>query len=207
MTIPKDHNSSVTKGRVHTARIFSNIVSPPAVFAVLGLALSLAALPLLQAFIWAAIYGFFVSLMPILIVIYFLHTNRIGDLHMNLPQERRIPYLVSVTGAIIYLVLVLIFEAPELLWCLALLSLIALGSLGFINLFWKISIHAASILSATLIAGLVFGPFIALLLSPLVIIVTWVRLYLRRHTVPQVAAGLALGLVIVLALTLIGCFA
>ena len=126
---------------------------------------------------------------------------------MNLPKERRIPYLVSVTGAIIYLVLVLIFEAPELLWCLALFSLIALGSLGFINLFWKISIHAASILSATLIAGLVFGPFIALLLSPLVIIVTWVRLYLRRHTVPQVAAGLALGLVSVLTLTLIGCFA
>ena len=207
MTIPKDHNSAVTKGRVRTARIFSNIVSPPAVFAVLGLALSLAALPLLQALIWAAIYGFFVSLMPILVVIYFLHTNRIGDLHMNLPKERRIPYLVSVTGAIIYLVLVLIFEAPELLWCLALFSLIALGSLGFINLFWKISIHAASILSATLIAGLVFGPIIALLLSPLVIIVSWVRLYLRRHTVPQVAAGLALGLVIVLALTLIGCFA
>ena len=206
MTIPKDHNSAVTKGRVRTARIFSNVVSPPVVFAVLGLALSLTALPFFQALLWAAIYGFFVSLMPILVVIYFLHTNRIGDLHMNLPEERRSPYLVSVTGAIIYLVLVQIIDAPELLTCLALFSLIALGSLGFINLFWKISIHAASILSATLIAGLVFGPFIAFLLSPLVIVVSWVRLYLHRHTIAQVAAGLVLGLVIVVALALTGCF-
>ena len=127
---PLDHSSNVTVGKVRTARFFSNVVSPPVIFAVLGLALSLEEMPSLEGFIWAAIFGFWVSLAPILVVVYMLNTGRIGDLHMSSTKERQIPYLASVGGAAIALSLVAGFGGPELLRCLALFSFIVLAALA-----------------------------------------------------------------------------
>jgi len=193
-------------GWVRVARIFSNIISPPVIFALLGLALAMASLPFWQALWWAAVFGFWISLAPILLVAYMLRTGRISDLHMSSRSERRWPYIASILGAIIALIITMIFDGPELLRCLAIFSLIELTLLAIITNYWLISIHAASIAAATIIVGLVFGVQTAVFLLPLVILVSWVRLYLRRHTPAQVFAGLALGIVAVFAVTIIGCF-
>ena len=77
MTSPRDWHESDRTGVTRAARLFSNIVSPPVIFAVMGLTLSLYSLPLAQALAWAAIYGLFVSLLPILFVLYLLeHRSR-----------------------------------------------------------------------------------------------------------------------------------
>ena len=176
------------------------------IFAVLGLALSLEEMPSLEGFIWAAIFGFWVSLAPILVVVYMLNTGRIGDLHMSSTKERQIPYLASVGGAAIALALVAGFGGPELLRCLALFSFIVLAALAIITRFWLISIHATSIVSAALISGMVFGLGVAILLIPLILIVCYVRIYLRRHTLTQVVAGAFLGIITAWLVVLTGCF-
>lgn len=206
MSVPRDHSAATTVGTVRAARLFSNIVSPPVIFASLGLALALAELPLLPALFWAALYGFWVSLAPILYVAYLLKTGRISDLHMSATGERRSPYIVSVIGSLIALILIAAFDGPILLTCLAISSTFTLAALALITYFWLISIHATSIAAATIIMGLVYGPWAALLLLPLVAVVSWVRLYLRRHTPAQVAAGLALGVSVVVVVALFGCF-
>lgn len=206
MSVPRDHSAATTVGAVRAARLFSNVVSPPVIFALLGLALALAELPVLPGLLWAALYGFWVSLAPILYVVYLLETGRISDLHMSATGERRSPYIVGVIGSIIALILILAFDGPALLTCLAISSTITLAALALITYFWLISIHAASIAAAALIMGLVYGAWAALLLLPLVVVVSWVRLYLRRHTPAQVAAGLALGVSVVAVVTLFGCF-
>jgi membrane-associated phospholipid phosphatase len=206
MSVPRDHNTATTVGRVRAARLFSNVVSPPVIFALLGLALALAELPLWPALFWAAIYGFWVSLAPILYVVYLLETGRISDLHMSAAGERRSPYVVSVVGSIIALILIVAFGGPAILTCLAIFSIIMLATLALITYFWLISIHAASIAASALIMGLIYGAWAALLLLPLVIVVSWVRIYLRRHTPAQVAAGLALGVSVVAIMTFFGCF-
>jgi membrane-associated phospholipid phosphatase len=206
MRAPKDHNAESTVGLVRTARIFSNLISPPIIFAGLGLALSWHELSFWSGLFWAAIFGFWVSLVPILFVAHRLQTGRISDLHMNTTQERRLPYIVSVAGSLIALLIISVFDGPHLLQCLSVFSAIVLAILGVINDFWKISIHAASIAAAAVIVTLVFGPRFGLLLLPLVIAVTWLRLYLRRHTVAQVVAGLIVGIFTPLVLTLFGCF-
>lgn len=206
MMMPKDHSAGATVGAVRTARILSNIISPPVIFAGLGLALSWYELPFWQGLLWAAIYGFWVSLLPILFVAHRLRTGKISDLHMNTTQERRLPYVVSVAGSLIALAIIGFFQGPDLLFCLAIFSAIELGILGLINDFWKISIHATSIAAAAIIVGLVYGAVYGLLLLPLVILVSWLRLYLRRHTAAQVIAGLALGVAAPLAMTRIACF-
>ena len=182
------------------------MVSPPVIFAVLGLALSLEELPSVEGFLWAALFGFWVSLAPILVVVYMLKTGRISDLHMSSTRERHIPYLASVAGAAIALALIVGFSGPELLRCLALFSFIVLAALAIITRFWLISIHATSIVSAALISGMVFGLWAAILLIPLIIIVCYVRIYLRRHTLLQVAAGALLGIITVWVVVLMGCF-
>lgn len=207
MSKPRDHSAVVTVGGIRLARTFSNIISPPVIFACLGLALSWADLPFWPGLLWAAVFGFFVSLAPILFVVYLLRTGRITDLHMNTKQERRLPYLSSIGGSLIMLAILRVFDGPPLLTCLAWLSVVVLAILGLINNFWLISIHSASIAAAATIGGLVFGWWAALLLLPLVLLVAAARLYLKRHTLAQIAAGISLGVAAVFFLTLFGCFA
>ena len=171
----------------------------------MGLVLSLYSLPLAQALTWAAVYGLFVSLMPILFVLYMLNTGRVKELHMSDTGERHLPYIVAVACAIAFLVVVRLAAGPELLRCLAIFNVVALTSLALINTRWLISFHATAVSAAWAITGLVFGWQASLLVLPLVALVIVVRLFLKRHTVTQVIAGLALGVGSVWALTLIGC--
>jgi membrane-associated phospholipid phosphatase len=203
---PRDHSAEVTIGTIRLARTFSNIVSPPVIFAVLGLALALAEAGLWPGLLWAAFFGFFVSLAPILFILFMMRHGRITDLHMNTRQERYLPYLVSTISSALVLLAIYLFDGPELLSCLTVLNIIVLIILGLVNTFWLISIHTASISAATIITGLVFGIWAAAAVSPLLLMVCWARLYLRRHTPGQVAAGLLLGLVASLALAFSGCF-
>lgn len=206
MSQAKDSGAYPIFGWVRVARVFSNIVSPPIIIATLGLFLSLEELPNLQGLLWAFVFGFWVSLVPSLFVLYLLRSGHISDLHMNTRRERRWPYVTGVLGSAIALALIIFFGGPELLRCLAIFSLVELSILGFITNFWMISIHATSITSATTIVGMVFGLVMALILLSLVVVVCWVRLYLHRHNLAQVVAGITVGLLTVFLLALGGCF-
>jgi membrane-associated phospholipid phosphatase len=191
---------------VKAARIFSNIISPPIIFALLGLALAMKERPSWNGLLWAAIFGFWVSLVPSLLVGYLLKTGRITDLHMSSIKERRWPYITSVFGAIVAFIIIEIFHGPELLSCLSIFAIIELTSLAIITNFWLISIHATSMAAATLICALVFGAWTLIVLLPLTILICLVRLFLRRHNIAQIVAGLALGFGTAAFLGLTGCF-
>jgi membrane-associated phospholipid phosphatase len=206
MNKPRDYNAGSRVGTVRAARTLSNIVNPPVIFAVLGLFLSLSELPFWPGLAWAAVYGFWVSLVPGLIVVYLLNSGRISDLHMNTQQERHIPYAASTLGSFVALLFVQIFGGPESLRCLSVYSLTALGLLWLINYFWLISIHTASVASGSIILALVFGVWTAVITIPILILICWARLYLRRHTVAQVFSGLIVGSLTVIMFAFIGCF-
>lgn len=206
MTTPLDHHEHNRKGLIRAGRLFSNIVSPPVIFAVVGLALSLKALPLPQALVWAAAYGFTVSLLPILLVLWLLKSGRISELHMSNTGERHLPYLFAVICGLLFYALVALFDGPQLLSCLAMFNIITLAALGLINVRWLISFHATAIAAAWMITGLVFGWVASLIVLPFLIAVVFVRLSLKRHTVAQVIAGLMLGISTVAVLAIFGCF-
>lgn len=205
--LPLDLLAHNRTGLVKTARIYSNVVSPPVMFAVLGLAFGLYALPGWPGFLWAAVYGLLVSLAPILVVLFLLKTGRIAELHMSNTRERNIPYLSAILFAGIAYAIVAGFNGPELLRCLALFNVIELTALAVINYFWLISLHATGAMATAVLVGLVFGWTTSLIVGlPLVGSVCWVRLFLKRHTPAQVVAGLALGTAVVLILIPFGCF-
>ena len=206
MSQPLDHHAADRTGWVQVARLFSNIVSPPVMFAAVGLALAWYELPFWPGFGWAAVYGLLVSLAPILVVFYLLRTGRIAELHMTNRRERYIPYLSSVAAATLAYVLLVWFDGPALLRCLALFNMIGLTILALITVFWLISIHATAMAAMNVIVGLVFGAPAGIALLPLLVLVCWARLYLKRHNWQQVVAGLVLGSVTVGLLRLIDCF-
>lgn len=203
---PRDLFVADRVGGIRLARLFSNVVSPPVMFAALGLALAWRQLPFWPAVAWAAVYGFFVSLTPILFVLYLLRSGRILELHMSNTAERHLPYLVAVLSSLIVLTLILLFDGPELLRCLALFNIVTLVILGVINARWLVSFHATAAMAMTTVIGLVFGAGAGAALLPVVALVAAVRLYLRRHTVAQIAGGVAVGFLTVWSLTFVGCF-
>lgn len=207
MSKPKDHHAHDRIGAVRLARLFSNIVSPPVMFALVGLALALHELPLWPGLGFAAAYGFLVSLAPILIIVYLLKTGRIAELHMSNTRERHIPYLSAVFFAGLTFLLFSALKAPELLRCLTVFNIIELAALGIINIFFLISIHATGIMATFILIGLTFGwPIALIVVFPFVIAVCYVRLYLGRHTPFQLITGLLLGAATVLLLVPFGCF-
>ena len=206
MSSPLDWHEENRTGAVRAARLFSNIISPPVMFALMGYLLAFASLPAPQAILWGTVYGFFISLVPILFVLWLLQTGRVAELHMSDTRERQIPYLVAVGCAGVVWLLLTLFDGPQLLRCLAVFNMTTLAILALINTRWLISFHATAVAAAWAFVGLVFGWTTSLLIIPLVTLVIVVRLYLKRHTVAQVIAGLALGVGMVLLLTRFGCF-
>lgn len=203
---PLDHNPEVTVGKIRFARTFSNIVSPPVIFALLGLALSIVGNEPVEGLMWAAVFGFFVSLAPILFILSMMRIGKISDLHMNTRQERYLPYLVSIISSGLVLLAINLFNGPELLSCLTILNIIVLVILGLVNAFWLISIHTASVSAAAVILSLVFGLEAGLAFLPFVFLVCYARYYLRRHTIGQIVAGLLLGSGATLIMASMGCF-
>ncbi len=200
---PRDtHNAT---GFVAVARTFSHVVSPPVIFAVLGLALAWRAIPGWSGLGWAALYGFWVCLAPILYVVYLLRTGRIGDISMT-QRERRIPYLVGTICSVIAFSFVQGAGGPTLLRCLTLFNILALTVLGFITLFWQISHHATAITAAGWIGQAVFGNPVGWMMLGLAVVVCLNRLYLLRHTPAQLVAGVIWGTVAVWLVMSGGCF-
>lgn len=206
MSRPRDFFVGQRTGRIRAARLYSNIVSPPVMFALLGLALAWRARPGIEGLLWAAGYGLLVSLTPILFVLYLLRTGRIAELHMSDTSERHLPYLAAVICAGAMYALVVAWQGPALLRCLALFNVLELAALGLINTRSLISLHSTGITATLVIVGLVFGWGWAVLLLPVFFSVAYVRLYLKRHTPGQVIAGIALGIVSVVALLPLGCW-
>lgn len=206
MTVPRDTHEADRVGMVGVARLLSNVISPPVMFALTGLALGVHARPFWPGLAWGAVYSALIALTPLLVIVYLMRIGRITDLHMSATNERHIPYLAAVLSGAAALVILRFFDGPELLRCLAILSIITLGMLGLINTRWLISIHATAAAATWLIATLIFGWVVGLVLLPVLVLIAWIRLYLKRHTPPQVLAGIALGLSAVLLMRALGCF-
>jgi len=192
--------------RVRAANIISDVFSPPVVTGVLALAIAVRTAPTPQdAIAWSLVYIGLVCVLPALFIIYMVATGRITDLHVRVRRQRILPFMVSVICTTIAFLILQRMGAvimPEL----ALIGLIEIGIMLLITLFWQISMHAMSITSVVVLTAAVFGFPPALLIAPLIPIVSGARVILRRHTVAQVIAGGAVGacLSIVLFIALVG---
>lgn len=146
-----------------------------------------------RAVIWALTYSVIVCILPALYIGYMVWRGHITDIHVRVREQRIRPFVVSVICTVVAWILLRWMEAPSLLPLFTLFSLIQLAVMLLITLTWQISMHSMSITGAVVVAGALYGPGTALLLSPLIPVVGAARIKLRRHTLAQVIAGGILG--------------
>lgn len=121
--------------------------------------------------------------------------KRIAHFRMLERTERTLPYLAGIIGSIIAIILLfLVGAAPPLIVMSAILTVTVIV-LAIVNVYTKVSLHAATLTGASTTLGLGVHPIFYLLLL-FIPAIAWARLYKRRHTLLQVLLGVLIATVI-----------
>lgn len=140
----------------------------------------------------------FAGILPIILVLSLLKKKSNGKkIEMDIPEraDRYYPLILVILTYIVGTITLYMLNAPAittvLMFCYFSNTLI----LFFINLYWKISIHAMGVAGPSVALIYVFGPF-GLIFSLIIPLVMWSRIYLKKHTFSQVVMGALLGLIL-----------
>jgi len=201
---PLDTHLSQKPAGVRLARVYSNLFSPPSLFALFGFIFAWAEQPFWRGTLQAAAYGFLASLLPVLYIVALLKRGQVRDLHISDPVARRAPYRVGVAGALGAFLLVRAMGGGPMLLALILTNLIAMAGLTLFNQKWLVSAHMTGVMAIALLLVFTVGPLGGLAFLPLVGATFFVRLYLRRHTLPELLGGAAWGAAAVLGVAATG---
>ena len=173
------------------ARTISDLLSPP-IMAIPGLALGVWASNAAGTYRYALLYFAMGVLAPVFYVLWLVKSGRVADFHLPNRRERVKPFAASLLFGVAGVALLVYLEAPAAFVGPLLALLLQTLVLFAITLAWQINIHTATVAGLVTFAVLAIGPF-AWLLSLLVPLVAWARVYLGRHTVAQTLAGTAVG--------------
>lgn len=196
--------ANLKKSDATWARVTSDILSPPVIWGVLAFPVAFrAAESIQQALVWALTYTALVCVMPAIYIGLNVWRGHISDIHIPIREQRIRPFVVSLIGTGIAWLVLSWMGAPALLPMFALFSLVQIGVMLLITIWWQISMHTMCITGAVVVTGALYGWLPMLLLTPLIPMVGAARLKLRRHTVAEVVAGFVVGGSITLVMTLI----
>jgi membrane-associated phospholipid phosphatase len=183
---------AVSRARASVARVISDVFSPP-VLAVPGLLLGAYFSSTPGVYSYALSYFLVGVLAPVMYVVWLLRIGAITDFHIPERRDRRGPFLASLGSGLIGVGLLMYLGAPATFIAPVVTLLAETLILFFITLFWQVSIHTATTAGLVTFAVYVLGSE-AFLLTLLVPLVAWARVYLERHTVTQTIWGALIGL-------------
>jgi len=181
------------------ARLITNVLNPFLVgFIIIVLLAFEGTDTTADALKWAAI-SLALSVLPVLaVVIYLVRRKKMDRVFENPRRQRIVVYALAVALGALGWWLLRYLNAPEELEATFAAGTAAVLVFTIINLFWKISVHAAFLAGATAILVMVYGvagAWALLLLPP----VAWSRVELKQHSWLQVVAGAVIAAAVVLA--------
>jgi hypothetical protein len=150
---------------------------------------------LVVGLVWAAIAVAFVALIPQAIIVLGVRRNRLSDRHVRVREQRPGLIVLALLSVVAGLGILLALHASRELLALLAAMLVGLVVTLLITLHWKVSLHTSTFAGAVTILVLAFGPIFAVL-YPLVMLIGWARVQLTDHSLRQVGAGAALGVVV-----------
>jgi hypothetical protein len=171
------------------ALYISAIFSPYIVIAVFSLIIIEYLAPTFEEFInWAGIFILFSVLIPLIYVFISVKKNRITDIHVFAKEQRMIPFIVAVVGSVLVLMYYIYSEVPTALIA-TILTLILNGAFfALTSKYYKLSIHTAAFASSLTMLALIINVN-WLILSPILILIIWSRMYRKRHTFIQLISS------------------
>jgi len=175
--------------RVRAARLISNILAPAPISVPLIVLVALyhaQNAPL--ALLYALITLFFLSIGPFIYILIAVRLGKISDVDVSRRTERAGPFLFGISSVLAGWLVLIILRGPTDLQTVLIITAVSGIVMMVTTLWWKISIHASSMGGAATMLTAFYGA-IMLPAFLLLILVSWSRVVLRRHTVLQVVAG------------------
>ena len=185
--------------RKRVANLTSYILNPFLVGFILILLLSLKATATpLDAAKWVLI-SVVICILPVLLaIVYLVRKQKLGDLFINIREQRTKIYLLAGVFVSIGCIILPYLGAPPLLKATFVAGLSAVAIFMGINLLWKISLHAAFMTASVTVLVILYGP-VAAAGAVLVLLTAWSRVELKQHSLAQVVAGILVAILIILA--------
>ena len=178
-------------GLERVARLISDLLCP-AVVAIPGLVLGVWYSGVAATYGYALLYFAVAIPLPVGYLVWLLKTGRATDFHLPDRRQRYGTFAVTSVAGMGGISLLAYLGAPTPFLAFLIVAMVETLLLFVITFAWQISIHAATVAGLATFAFWVLGGA-AIVLTPLVPVVMWSRVYLRRHTLAQVIAGGALG--------------
>jgi len=182
------------------ADLVSKFISPPTVAIMATVTFSLwspIGLGLLYPSLSILICFSLFALFPFLPVLYFYRKN-IVDLDIS-QKEMRTPFFVIATTFYSIAAVIFFVTNTAIMLLLALSYALVTIILLLVNSFWKVSVHSAGVTGPIFALIFVFG-LMVLPLSLMIVLVSWSRIKLKKHTFTQTFVGslipIAVGLVL-----------
>lgn len=183
------------------ARWVSHVISPHIVGVVLVsvITINYSDNPI-EVLLWLALLMPLIALPPLGYLIWLVHTGSLEDIYMPTRETRLRPLTVLVVWFFVCLMLIRYWEATPIVEVFVLATMVLVGVLSLVTLFWKISFHGATITAAATATMMVAGSYYAWPVILLIPLVGWSRIRLKRHTPRQVIYGSLVGALIALIL-------
>ena len=183
--------------KLRIANLTSNILSPFLVGLVMISLLSFtSASSTLTALKWVLISSV-LSILPIfLIVMYLVHNHRLDTFFIKTRAQRTKIYLLATLWGILGCALLIYLKAPTMLVAAYVVGLVMVVIFMCINIWWKISLHTASVSASVTTLVLLYG-WTAMATAVLIPLVAWARIELKYHSIAQTVMGALLAAIIV----------
>jgi membrane-associated phospholipid phosphatase len=174
---------------VRIARLVSNILAPASISLPFIVLVALYhAQNVMRALLYAVITLFFLSLGPFIYILIAVRVGKISDVDVSRRTERAGPFLFGISSVLAGWLVLILLHGPENLQTLLFITAVSGIVMMVTTLWWKISIHSSSMGGVATILTAFYGA-VMLPTFLLLILVSWSRVVLRRHTVSQVIAG------------------
>jgi membrane-associated phospholipid phosphatase len=182
--------------RIRLARKLSNILAPATISLPFVLLVAFyQARDRLTAFVYACITLFFLSVGPLIYILICVRLGKLTDMDVSRRSQRAGPFLFGIVSVMIGWLVLVLTNGPRNLQTVLIISVFSGIIMMVITFWWKISMHASSLGGAATMLTVLYGG-VMLPVFVLLVLVSWSRVALRRHTVTQVIAGSLVGIAI-----------
>jgi membrane-associated phospholipid phosphatase len=182
--------------RIRIARHVSHILAPATISLPFILLVAFnQAQDQLSALIYACITLFFLSVGPLLYIIIGVRLGKLSDIDVSRRSQRAGPFMFGIVSAMIGWFVLALTNGPRNLQTVMIIAVFSGIIMMVITFWWKISMHASSFGGVATMLTVLYGA-VMLPLFVLLVLVSWSRVILRRHTVTQVIAGSLAGIVL-----------
>ncbi len=142
----------------------------------------------IEAINWAFLCFLFGTVVPYLYIWFLYKKKKINDMHISEKEDRIKPLVVACISYIIFFIILYVLEGPLFLKSIFAVIIVSTIILTIITYFWKICLHASGITIMVITFNILFGKWM-LLMIPLIPLIGWARVRIKKHTVNQVILG------------------